>query len=226
MRRFDELTREEQVTAVKNCERLYERLTDYCTGDFSVAYCRVFEELLYKFPDSGYYEINGAWGGRIDLGTNLVEIADYLEEVNGYGEVDAMLYENGFGHYDIDDANELLAKFRKYAEVLREDDNGYIDCGHKNREYMTDFCFNIVGKFEKHLLGTCVAEYEYFEDIANCIEVCEEMEYFDTDNIYVTDDLKIIDLEEIQDVLKDNHYHLDISTIANILEEIDERINA
>lgn len=228
MRRFDELTREEQVTAVKNCERLYERINDYCTGYFSPAYCTV-DEYLHNFPTTGnaYYSIDGAYYGRVELGNDYPAIADYLEELeHDFCEVDAFLY--NCGHFrrnrNITTADELLAKFRRYAEVLREDDNGYINCGHKNRDFMFEFCEEVINNFEDYLLELCNGEYEYFEDLGNCIDYCEEMEYFD--NIYVTDDLKIIDLEEIQDVLKDNHYHLDISTIANILEEIDERINA
>ena len=225
MRRFDELTREEQVTAVKNCERLYERINDYCTGYYSPAYCRV-EEILYDFPtDGGHYSIDGAYGGFVNLGYNYQAIAEYLEKIeHDFCEVDAFLCNNNF--HDITTAAELLAKFRKYAELLHEDDYGYINCGDKNRDYMFNFCYDLKVEMETWLLELCNGEYEYFEDLGNCIDYCEEMEYFDTDNIYVTDDLKIIDLEEIQDVLKDNHYHLDISTIANILEEIDERINA
>lgn len=214
MRRFDELTREEQVTAIQGT-KLQERITEYCTGLYSPAYCNV-DEYLHNFPNTGnaYYEIDGAYGGRVELGHDYPAIADYLEEVNQ----DFCLF------YDIENAADLIAKIRRYGEVLEADDLGHICIKGKDYTKMENFVLGALVNFEKVILEVCKGEYEYFEDIENCIEYCEEMEYFD--NIYVTDDLKIIDLEEIQDVLRDNNYALDISTIAHILEEVGERINA
>jgi len=214
MRRFDELTREEQVTAIQGT-KLQERITEYCTGLYSPAYCNV-DEYLHNFPTTGnaYYEIDGAYYGRVELGNDYPAIADYLEELNQ----DFCLF------YDIENAADLIAKIRRYGEVLEADDLGHICIKGKDYTKMENFVLNALYDFEKVILEACKGEYEYFEDIENCIEYCEEMEYFD--NIYVTDDLKIIDLDEVKDVLQENNIYWDITTILDLLEKIDNRLAA
>lgn len=214
MRRFDELTREEQAKAIQGT-KLQERITEICTGDFSPAYCNV-DEYLHNFPNSGnaYYSIDGAYGGRVELGNDYRAVADYLESLN---------HDFDF-FYNVENSEAIIEKIRRYGEVLIDDDNGYIYVAAKDYTKMENYILEALVNFEKVILEVCNAEYEHFEDIENCIEYCEEMEYLE--NVYVTDDLKVIDLDEVKDVLNENNIYWDISTILDLLEKIDERLVA
>lgn len=212
MRHITELDRDEQIKAIQGNHDLLDKINEVCTGYFSPAYCRV-DEYLHNFPNNGDYEIDGAYGGYVNLGADYEAIADYLEEVNN----DFDLF------YDIDNARVRIAYIKRYAEILNDSDSGYITIQAKDYDYMENYIRTTVALFEKTLLELCNEEYRYFEDINNCIDYYEEMEYFE--NIYVTEANEIVDLDSIQIVLNENNIFWDIETIRNIIEKIGEGIN-
>ena len=207
MRTIDELTREELTEVIKNNEKFVRYCTDYCTDIWGPAYCNV-DGILHGIPKTADYEISGYCDYvrfKADTYASYTEIAEYLTNI----KEDYCIFE--------DTEAENITKFNRYAAALYRYEEDEINLTEKDLNYMNFYCEAYMKKAGKLIAEYCGDEYRYFYDAENAIGYMTETEQLE--EYRVTDDLKVINLEDVKKVFNAAGLYWDLETIANFMEE-------
>lgn len=208
MRTLNDLTKEELTQVIENNPTFANSVRDMCLDYYGPAYCKV-DEYLQGVPRTAEYSIDGYsdyFRFRTNNGNDLTEIADYCEKL----QHDYCF----FG--DDDNAINSIEKLKKYAAVILEAENGYINMKDKDYNKLFAICETLAAFYAETIKQYCGDEYRYFHDIENCIDYCMEMEQLE--EYRITDTLQLVNLEELQKVFKKQGLYWGRDTIENFME--------
>jgi len=213
MNRLDDLTHEELKKVIELNPKFVDRCRDYCTDIYGPAYCWV-DEYLHNAPDGVDYSISGCCDYLTFSGANFCDLLTWFKQLQHDYEF----------IYPQDEANAYISILERYSDILDNADLGYISVKAKDYDYMNGKCDEAAEYFRAAILERLSSEYTYFTDSPeNCIEYCNEMEY--NDNILISADYRVVDLEEIKAVFENNGIRWDVNSIKYLIEEVFDTVN-
>ena len=211
MRTLDELTQKETEQLLENYPTFREHIEDMCLDVWGPAYSSV-DEYTHNAPVSADYEIGGYSSDyfrfRTNNGNDLLDAAEYCAKI----QKDFYIFGD-----ETEGPVKTLARFKKYAGILIDAENGYINMKDKDYDRVFSICETYANLYAEMIKDYCSEEYKYFrDDIWNCITYCEELEML---NEYrITDDLQLVNLEELEEVFKKQGLIWDRDTIESFME--------